>query len=297
MSNMVGESNDPNSGSVDANAEALAAKKAAEQAAAAQAALTQAGSDALGGPGKGILDLYGTPEQQHGAVQGLQFGQMLYGQGIGDIGKEASDYSNQLRSRLGTDSVKADLYRQSANRRIDQGAGKLGMAGANLGGAKEQLYRQSGFEADAANQAYKDSALAAVGRNIGAKQQGLASQFRAGQGIGNAQTPGAVADYNSGMSVICTELYNQGKISKNEWQRACIFGYMLKQNTYFGYLTIARPIVELMKKSDKFSNLFIGWAKSIAAQKPNLLTRALLPICWMVGYVRQIKKEKTFRIA
>jgi len=267
-----------------------------KQELARRAGLQNIAESSLSGPGQG-LSLGGSKEAQQGAAQGLQFGQMLYGQGIGDVGKESAEYGQMVKGRLDTDSAKADLYRQGANRRIAQGANKLGMAGATLGGAQEQAYRQSGAEAAAMNQEYKDKALALYGRNISAKQQGLAGQYMAGAGIGQASTPSAIPQYSSGLSVICTELHIQKKISKKEWILAGSFGYSLDHNTYIGYLTIAKPIVELMKKSDKFSNLFIGWAKSIAKKEPNLLTRILLPICWMVGYVRQVEKKETTRIA
>ena len=260
-----------------------------------QAALTAAGSAALAGPGTGQLDISGSEDQRRGAVEGLQFGQMLYGQGIADTGKEAADYSSRVKGRLGADYAQADLYRQGANRRLAQGAGKLGMAGQSLSGAQEQNYRQSGMQAEAMNQDYQDKALALYGRNISAKQQGLAGQYQAGKGVGAASTPGQTPNYDSGLSVICTELYKQGKISKHEYYRSTFFGYTLKQETYFGYLTMATPVVELMKKSDKFSNLWVGWAKSIAAHKPNLFARIMLPLLWMVGYVRKITKKEITR--
>jgi hypothetical protein len=280
-------------------AEQKKASEAATQASVEQRAkelyeqrFRQLGGAALSGPGSGVLDVTGSEEARAGALEGLQLGQMLYGQGMADVGKEAAEYGQMVKGRLGQQSVSADLYRQAANRRLSQQAGKMGMAGATLGGAQEQLRRQAEFEAQARNQEYQDRALALYGKNVGAKQAGLASLYLSGKGVGQAETPTPMPSTSGGISIICTELYNQGKISKTEWLRASYFGYSIHPNTYFGYLTIAKPIVHLMKKSDKFSNLFIGWAKSIAKQKPNLFTRLMMPICFMVGYVRQTKKEK-----
>lgn len=253
--------------------------------------LSSLGGAALSGPGTGTINVSGSEEARAGALEGLQLGQMLYGQGMADIGKEAADYSQRLRNKLGEQSVSADLYINQANRRLSQQAGKLGMAGATLGGAQEQLRRQAEFNAQAMNQEYQDKALMAVGKNIGQKISGSSGLYLAGKGVGQAQTPTPVPSSGGG-SIICTELYNQGKITKDEYLRASVYGYKIHRNTYFGYLTIAKPIVQLMKKSDKFSNLFIGWAKSIAKQKPNMITRLMMPICFMVGYVRQTKEEK-----
>ena len=254
--------------------------------------LASGATTSLSGSGTGILNISGSNEARAGGLEGLQMGQLLYGQGMADVGKEAADYSGAVKGRLGQDSVNADAYRQQANQRLAQQAAKSGLGGTNQFGAQEQLYRQSGMQAAAMNQEYKDKALALYGRNIGAKQAGLAGLYQAGKGQGVAGTPGQIPSLTGGISVICTELHRQGKISTHEWVRASAFGYKVHPNIYFGYLTIARPIVHFMKKSDKFSNIFIGWSKSIAKQKPNLLTRLMMPICFMVGYVRQIKKEK-----
>jgi len=234
----------------------------------------------------------GSEQAQMGGLEGLELGRMLYGQTMPEVGQEAANYSQMIKGRLGQDYARADLYRQDANRRLAQGANKLGMAGATLGGAQEQLYRQSSMQAEAMNQDYKDKAMAVYGKNIGAKQSGMSSLYFGGKGEGQAGTPAPVVSSGGGSSIICTELYTQGKISKQDYLKATVFGYSINPNTYFGYLTIATPIVKLMKKSDKFSDLFVGWAKSIAKQKPNTIARLLMPICFMVGYAKSIKKEK-----
>ena len=255
----------------------------------------EAGSAALSGPGNGVLTAAGSQEARAGAAEGLQLGQLLYGQGMGDIGADAKDYSDRVKGGLDRDYAQADVYRNNANRRIAQSANNIGMAGATMGGAREQLYRQSGMQSEAMNQDYRDKALGLYGKNISAKQSGMSGLYFSGKGEGQANTPTPVASSSGGMSIICTELFYQGKITEREWKRASLFGLRINRNTYDGYLTIAKPVVKLMKKSDKFSGLFIGWSKSIAENKPNLITRLLMPICFMVGYARSIKKEKSVR--
>ena len=259
-----------------------------------QAGLAGRDPNLLSGPGTD-LSISGTPQAQEGAVEGLQFGKLLYGQGIGDIGKEASEYAGMVKNRLGKDYAGADVQRQLSNQALAKNQAKQGLGGTNAFGAQEQMRRQGSMQAAQMNQDYQDKAMALYGKNISAKQQGLASQYFAGKGTGQANTPTQIEA--SGGSIICTELHNQGKITKDEYLRTSAFGYSISPYTYFGYLTIAKPIVKLMRKSDKFSNLFIGWAKSIAKRKPNLLTKALMPLCWVVGYVGTIKKEKSIRIA
>ena len=67
-----------------------------------------------------------------------------------------------------------------------------------------------------------------------------------------------------------------------------MFGQKLDSETFSGYLTIATPIVYIMKRSDKFSNLFIGWAKAIAKHEPNTFTKCMMPIAKFVGKIKKI---------
>lgn len=259
-----------------------------------QAALAARSGDLLSGP-RDNISISGTTQAQEGGVEGLQLGQLLYGQGMADVGKEASDYSTRVKGLLNKDYAGADYQRQLSNQALAKNTAKMGLGSTNTLGAQEQMRRQGSMQAAQMNQDYRDKALALYGKNISSKQQGMVSQYFAGKGTGQANTPTQIEA--SGGSIICTELYKQNKITKNEYLRTSAYGYNISPYTYFGYLTIAKPIVKLMKKSDKFSNLFIGWAKSIAAQKPNTLTKILMPVCWMVGYARQIKKEEITRIA
>ena len=89
-----------------------------------------------------------------------------------------------------------------------------------------------------------------------------------------------------GMSVICTQLYVQGKLTRKEFRDAHDFGSTLPVEMFAGYLTISKPIVKLMMKSDSFSNLFINWAKCLANKKPNTFTKMIMPIAHVIGYVR-----------
>lgn len=106
-----------------------------------------------------------------------------------------------------------------------------------------------------------------------------------------AATQAAKSSGNGGGSVICSELLHQGKISKKEWIAATRFGMSLPDETFAGYLIIATPLVKIMKKSDKFSNLFIGWAKALAEEKPNRITRILMPVATFLGSL-SIKAQK-----
>jgi hypothetical protein len=222
-------------------------------------ALQVGGSNPLGGSSAAStaannFTVTGSPSQQQGALQGINFGQMLYGQTMPQVGEEAADYSSKVKERLNTDYAGADVYRQNANRRIAQSAGKLGMAGASMGGAKEQSYRESGMAASSMNQDYKDKALALYGRNISSKQQGMAGQYMAGAGLGQAATPGVTPQYSSN-SLGCLALVSIGLMSKETYASESPF-INTSSYEYIGYTLLVIPFIPLILKNGRFAKFF-----------------------------------------
>lgn len=207
----------------------------------------------LYGPGSGIT-LSGSPTTLAGTLQGLQFGQMLYGQGIGDVGKEASSYSNMVQGRLGTNYAGADVQRQIGNAALAKNQAQMGLNGTNNFTAQEQMRRQGSAQSATMNQDYKDKALALYGRNISAKQQGLAGQYMAGAGIGQANTPSAVPNYSSG-TFGCLALVSVGLMSKETHASELPF---INSNSYeyIGYCLIVTPFIPLILRNGKFAKFF-----------------------------------------
>lgn len=187
--------------------------KAAEDA-KREADLRAAGSAALSGPGLGGLDVSGSLEARQGAVEGLQMGQMLYGQGMADVGKEAGDYSSRVKGLLNKDYAGADYQRQLASQNLAKQSARAGLGSTNTFGAQEQLRRQGSMQAAQLNQDYQDKALALYGKNISAKQQGMTSTYFGAKGAGQAGTPGQVA--SSGGCVIATHAVSCGAFDKSE---------------------------------------------------------------------------------
>jgi hypothetical protein len=54
----------------------------------------------------------------------------------------------------------------------------------------------------------------------------------------------------SGSSVVCTELYKQGRISKEVWELNIEFGKNLDIHVYKGYLKWGLPMVSFMQQSE-----------------------------------------------
>jgi hypothetical protein len=238
------------------------------------------------GPDNDIFQISGTPEAQAGGKEGLDFARRLYGQGLGDIGRDAADYSKMVKERLDTDSSKADLYRQGANRRIAQSANKLGMAGASMGEAQEQAYRRSNAEAAAMNQEYKDKALALYGRNISAKQQGVAGQYMAGKGIGNASTKVNVPEPDSGcfLCIIATNMFLNREINKNALLDIFRFGRSFNRETFIGYILIANILIKI-KNGIFIKKVMVPAFISYSNNKPNMVANLTIFLSKIVGKI------------
>jgi len=235
------------------------------------------------------LMLSGTAEERAGAAEGLQFGKMLYGQSIGDVGKEAADYSSRVKGRLDTDYAGADLYRQEAAKRVGQANVKAGLSGVDTAGASEQLSRQAGMQAGAMNQDYKDKALALYGRNVSSKQQGLAGQYMAGKGIGQANTPGVVPNYSSS-TFPCFALVLIGLMSNETY--ASESSFVNKQSLeYIGYAAISGPIVYMILKNGLFAKTYSYFAhkyiEEMTGKRNTIIGKAIknigTPFCKIVG--------------
>jgi hypothetical protein len=211
--------------------------------------------NALYGTGTGQISLSGSAEQQAGGLTGLQMGQLLYGQGMGDVGKEASEYSGLVKGRLGQDYAQADIARQVGGQAIVRGNVKAGLSGIDTTGASQQAARQNAMQAAGMNQDYKDKALALYGRNISAKQQGLAGQYMAGAGIGQANTPGVTPQYSSGGSWGCVALVSLGLMSKETHASELPF-INSSSYEYIGYCILVTPFIPLILKNGKFARFF-----------------------------------------
>lgn len=234
--------------------------------------------------------IYGTPLEQQGELAARKNAQLYYGSS-NELGQSAADYRDRLKSKVNQPSALANQMTQSANQQIARSNAKAGMAGVDTSARSIASQRDAQVRADAAQQASDQVNLANYGKSIGAGISGTESLAAAGAGKGAAATPTPTTSYGGGIfsqlgSIICTELFVQKKLSLKELSGCRSFGENVSEEVYLGYLTIAKPIVALMKRSDKFSNLFIGWAKSISMNQPNRFTRIMIPICGVIGKLK-----------
>lgn len=201
------------------------------------------------------------------------------------LGADSADYRSRIKAKVNEPSALANRLTQSANTDIARANAKAGMAGIDTTAASIREKRNATTKANEIEQSQSAINLANYGKSIGAGISGTESLAAAGAGRKVAETPTPTPSYGGGLSIICTELYRQKKITLKELSSCRDFGDSVSDETFRGYLIIAKPIVKLMKKSDRFSDLFIDWAKNLSKNKPNNFTLFMIPICTVIGKI------------
>jgi hypothetical protein len=225
-----------------------------------------------------------------GEAAGRQNASIYYGDQA-SIGADAANYRQKVADKVGQASGLANQMTQSANQQIDRSNAKAGMSGIDNTAQSIGARRDAQTRSNSAQQAQDQINLANYGKSIGAGISGTEGLAAAGAGKGVAATPSPIPSYGGGIfssmgSIICTELYRQNKLTIKELVGSRDFRDTVSDEVYFGYLTLAKPVVFLMKKSDLFSNLWVGWAKGISTHKPNRFTRIMIPICSVIGSLK-----------
>jgi hypothetical protein len=260
-------------------------KKLAEDNRIAKLAEGKAAEKYFMGNNGGQLNTYMSPDDQgelNTRNQALSDINMLYGESPMQTGRDAKNYSNIVRDSVNQNSLKADLMRKTSMNDLYRGNAKAGLSGVDTTGASSNLSRRANYEADAYNQEYKDKNLDRYGKNVGSRLSGQYGVITGKDAQAIANIAPSVPAQSKGMfgSIICTELFKQGKINKEEYRACSAYGIRVKPEIYAGYLVVARPLVFLMKKSDLFSNLFVNWAKNI---QTHWATRIFSPVCNIIG--------------
>jgi hypothetical protein len=237
--------------------------------------------DLLTGRARGSI-LSGSAQEQEGQMAGLNTALIGYGQGLEQTGKDVAALRDVYRQRMeqgGTDPVSAAIMGQkgaavtTAGRSMRQAGVKGGVAAKALGDVAAQK------DAEIAQSLYGQARQSAqdFGRLTGNTLSGTIALMK-GEQAGAEQLP----QYNpTGMfgmgTVICSELYRQGKMPYDVYLKDMQYGYGLSQSkpeVIEGYHLLAKPVVKLMKKSKLFSEIIkypaLSWANHIAGIKPSL---------------------------
>jgi hypothetical protein len=122
--------------------------------------------------------------------------------------------------------------------------------------ARKEAERDREFRRELAERGFQEEsarAKAAGGAQIGTALGAAVGSFGGPVGTVVGGTLGGIL---GGSSIICTELYRQGYINNKTLLYTHIYRQkFLSNEEYCGYLLWATPVVELMKKSSKFSSI------------------------------------------
>lgn len=131
-----------------------------------------------------------------------------------------------------------------------------------------------------------------TGGNIGSEVGEFAGDFVEGAGDVVKGVGDVVGDVVGSVSIICTELARQGKLSRHLLQAETkINRAYLPAEVFHGYHAIAKPIVRWMRKSERLSNFLLPWVQdhctySIcgkATYRVAFINAVLIPACYVVG--------------
>lgn len=243
------------------------------------------------------------PAIAKGQIIGRERGKEAYGQTLAETGAGVQDVIRRRREALEGRGPGATQLRQQRNQQLR--AAKARGAGA---GQMAQIERQAGM--DIAGQQYtRDQAALSsyqklIGNILGGQtslEMGFAGLGKAGQQV---SSPRAGTGGGGILKIICTELYHQGYMSKEIYQKDQEYGRALAMshpNIMLGYCILATPVVKLMQRSDFFTRLVsipaMAWARDMAGDKN--LSGAIISlvgkfVCNIVGgiYARFIPYAK-----
>lgn len=282
----------------DLNAGERKKARAAEAAARQKARDTQA-SKVMSGNTQGSSILSGTEAEQKGQLAGLTTGAIGYGQGLGETGQDiqrVKELQNQRTAQSGMDPVSAAIMGQKAGAvaGAQRNLAASGVKGGVAAGAVDAVSRQR--DSDIAASLYGQQ------RQSIADERSLASNMLAGttglmygEKAANVKQPSLPSQ--GGMSVICTELYCQGIMDLNTYEKDCQYGRLLatrSPHVIIGYHVWAKPIVKLMQKSELFTKIVaypaMKWANHIAGNKKSIIGYLAVkigqPICGIIGKLK-----------
>lgn len=253
--------------------------------------------DVLAGKQTGSI-LSGSAAEQQGQLAGLNLGNVVYGQGLGQAGEDVQRIKGQLRSRSEQSDPISEAIRSQKSGAVASAQRNLAAAGVKGGaaaGALEEIDRKQSADIAASLYGQQRQSLSDERNmlsNIISGQTGLMyGEKAAGQQMPKAPGGGGFLGMDS---VICTELYKQGYMDLATYAKDSEYGRQLYKESpevIVGYHFWAKPIVKLMKKSPIFTKIVsypaLKWARHIANEENSIFGILAVnigqPICGIIG--------------
>lgn len=248
-----------------------------------------------------LYDVYGDPEERRmrrGMAEGTRTGEMLTGQTAEEVGQRRKEIASRIYGAMDEPSMRAKAAKVSGADRMRQMKAAQRQAGMAGGAATGQQYEQ-GFKSDlaAADIAQQDRIMLEdrARQEAGSAAKAIASQraTEGGLAIASKKVQPAQVRSGGGLTIICTELFEQGYMDAEIMARDAEYGIKLRQEAphiYDGYVFLARPIVSCMRRSSFFTSVIavfaLNWAYDMAGYTNpfgRLINKIGSPICGAVG--------------
>lgn len=237
-----------------------------------------------------------------GKQEGLAVAREGYGQDLAQTGQDIQRIKGLQRARTdqsGSDPVSAAIMGQklSSQANARRELNSKGVSGGAAAGAIEEVGRQKDSDIAASLYGQQRQSMADERSLASNTLSGTASLMSGQQGLQNSLNQPNLPQASGLMdSVICTELYSQGIMSKELYAKDSEYGRILKDtmpHTIVGYHSWAKPTVKLMKKSKLFTKIIsypaMKWAKHIAREESSLVGYVCQnigePICNILGRI------------
>lgn len=238
---------------------------------------------------------------------GEKKGEELVGGTTKEMGEGRKDVRDRLQEILQGDSAGAQALRTEQQQQQKKLKAQQALAGGgqmNLG-QQQALKRQADMDYAKFTSDEKRRALA----DLSKEYRGAAGDIMRSSGqygaIGVGMQPPAAPPSSGGLTVICTELNNQGLLPDEVYRADVEYGRELANNDFFafyGYMIWAVHVANWMSKSKLLTNIIkypaISWAKHISGNR-NLTGLVLesvgLVVCRTIGkllYRRGLNYER-----
>lgn len=241
------------------------------------------------------LPYAGSKEAILGMMTGEQAASRLFGAQPYDIGQINQRVIQERTNMLNQVDPASTRIKQSANTQTRAAKAAAQASGRQLSG-EEQAQITRAAESDVGNQLYANR-LQSLNQysNMGSA---LASNVLGStMGFGQLSQTGTAPAAPSGGTVICTELYHQGKLGKNIYDLDAEYGITIRSqmpHVYAGYISWAPFIVKLMKKSKIVTSIVsffaIPWAYHMAYDCSlfgRIINSVGIKICGLIGKMKE----------
>ena len=237
----------------------------------------------------------GSKEAILGMMTGEQAASRLFGAQPYDIGQINKNVIQERTNMLNQVDPTSTRIKQSANNQTRAARAAAQASGRNLSG-EEQAQITRAAESDVGNQLYANR-LQALNQYSSMGNALASNVLGSTMGFGQLSASGTAPAAPSGGTVICTELYHQGKLSKNIYDLDAEYGMTIRSqmpHVYAGYISWAPFVVKLMKKSKIVTSIVsffaIPWAYYMAYDCSlfgRIINSIGIKICGFIGKMKE----------